>query len=111
MKTDNVFKTHPKLKSYHKTSDGTPFFQESDAKTHAKGLKDKTIETVVNTDLIEVVVDDEAGTDTKSTTPAKKKAAPRKKAAKKPAAPKEETLKKETPKVEDKKEDNEPKQD
>jgi len=46
MKKPDVFKAHPKLEKYFKTSDGTKFFQEHDAITHGKSLKDKTVEPV-----------------------------------------------------------------
>jgi hypothetical protein len=41
------------------TSDGTPFYQENDAKNHAKTLKDKSVETVYNENLLEVIDDEE----------------------------------------------------
>lgn len=63
MKTDKVFETHKKLGKYFKTSDGVPFFHESDAKNHAKGLKDKAIKEVTNPNLIEVVEDEDGGAD------------------------------------------------
>lgn len=43
MKDKNVFDTHPKLKECFQTSDGTPFFQEHDAHTHARSLEDKEV--------------------------------------------------------------------
>lgn len=46
MKTSDVFKTHPNLKSYHQTSDGVKFFTPHDAKVHARNLEDKTIKAV-----------------------------------------------------------------
>lgn len=102
MKTDNVFKVHPALKKYHKTSDGTAFFQETDAKNHAKNLEDKTVETIVNEAITEVVVEDETAEAAKKPVATKKKASSKKKAAvKTPAAPKApegETQKKEEPK-------------
>ena len=47
---DQVFKQHPSLKSYHKTSDGTPFYKKENAQAHARGLKDKKVTEVVNPD-------------------------------------------------------------
>src|SRR5690554_149932 len=43
---DKIFKNHPNLKAYYKTSDGTAFYTESDAKLHAKTLENKNIEPV-----------------------------------------------------------------
>lgn len=99
MKTDNVFKTHPMLKSYHKTSDGTAFFQETDAKNHAKSLEDKTIEKVFNPELIEVEVEEVS---VQKPEAAKKKASGKKKVA--AVSPKAQT-------PQEKKEVQEPKQD
>ncbi|MDB0603187.1 hypothetical protein PL373_19050 [Tenacibaculum maritimum] len=42
----NVFKENPKLKSYFQTEDNVKFFTESDAKNHARTLKDKTVTEV-----------------------------------------------------------------
>lgn len=44
--SNNVFKQHPRLESYHETSDGIKFFTESNAKNHAKSLKDKKVKVV-----------------------------------------------------------------
>ncbi len=46
MKKPDVFKSHPKLEEYFETSDGTKFFQEHDAKTFSRTLKDKSVKTV-----------------------------------------------------------------
>ena len=43
-----IFQSNPNLKKAFITSDGTPFYQENDAKNHAKTLKDKTVEPVFN---------------------------------------------------------------
>lgn len=40
---DKVFENNPNLKVYYKTSDGTAFYNESDAKLHAKTLDDKNV--------------------------------------------------------------------
>lgn len=45
---DAIFKNHPTLKSYFKTSDGQAFYAEDSAKNHAKTLKDKSVEEVKN---------------------------------------------------------------
>lgn len=50
---DNVFKKHPTLESYHETSDGVKFFTESNAKNHAKSLKDKKVKEVERSTEIE----------------------------------------------------------
>lgn len=54
-----VFEQNPNLKKVYCTSDGTPFYQENDAKNHAKTLKDKSVETVYNENLLEVIDDEE----------------------------------------------------
>jgi len=46
MEKDKVFEQHPTLEVYYKTSDDVPFFQECDAKNHAKGLEDKEVTPV-----------------------------------------------------------------
>jgi hypothetical protein len=48
-----IFETNPNLEKVHVTSDNTPFYQENDAKNHAKCLKDKTVETVYNPKSLE----------------------------------------------------------
>lgn len=53
-----IFKSNPQLKKVYVTSDGTPFYQETDAKNHAKTLDDKTVEPLYN-ELELTVVDEE----------------------------------------------------
>lgn len=53
-----IFKSNPGLKKVYVTSDGTPFYQETDAKNHAKTLEDKTVEPLYN-ELELTVVDEE----------------------------------------------------
>lgn len=50
-----IFEQHPNLEKVYCTADGTPFYQENDAKNHAKTLKDKSVETVYNENLLEVI--------------------------------------------------------
>jgi hypothetical protein len=50
-----IFESHPDLKKAYITSDDTAFYQESDAKNHAKTLKDKTVEPVFNEKELQVV--------------------------------------------------------
>lgn len=54
-----IFETNPDLKKAYITSDGTPFYQETDAKNHAKTLKDKTVEPVFNEKELQVVDEEE----------------------------------------------------
>lgn len=54
-----IFETNPNLEKVHVTSDNTPFYQENDAKNHAKSLKDKTVETVYNPKTLDVVESEE----------------------------------------------------
>lgn len=54
-----IFQTNPNLEKVHVTSDNTPFYQENDAKNHAKNLKDKSVETVYNPKSLEVVESEE----------------------------------------------------
>jgi len=59
MKKHKIFKTNPNLKEVHMTSDGEAFYNDNDAKMHAKTLQDKAVELVVNPSLIEEsIVDD-----------------------------------------------------
>ena len=51
---NQVFEQNPKLEKYYGTSDGEAFYNENDAKNHAKNLEDKTVETVFNTQFLEV---------------------------------------------------------
>jgi hypothetical protein len=50
---NDVFKQNPKLEKYYSTSDGEAFYNENDAKNHAKSLDEKTVETVYNDDFLE----------------------------------------------------------
>ena len=43
MERQEVFKTYPKVDEFFETSDEQKFFNESDAKNHARKLKDKHI--------------------------------------------------------------------
>lgn len=54
-----IFETNPNLEKVFVTSDTTAFYQENDAKNHAKSLKDKSVETVYNLRSFEVVADEE----------------------------------------------------
>jgi len=56
--SDKIFDINPNLKAYYKTNDGTAFYTENDAKNHARGLKDKTVEKVRNIKNIEVQSED-----------------------------------------------------
>lgn len=55
----DVFEQNPSLAKVYCTSDGTPFYQENDAKNHAKTLDNKAVETVYNESLLEVVDSEE----------------------------------------------------
>lgn len=57
--SQEIFEANPNLEKAFITSDETPFYQENDAKNHAKTLKDKAIETVFNPNSFEVVDDEE----------------------------------------------------
>jgi hypothetical protein len=56
---NDVFKQNPKLEKYYGTSDGEAFYNENDAKNHAKNLDVKTVETVFNELFLEVIKDEE----------------------------------------------------
>ena len=45
-KEKSVWDLNPELKAYHQTSDNNKFFSADAAKTHARSLKDKTVEEV-----------------------------------------------------------------
>jgi len=47
-----IFNTNPKLEKCFKTSDGEHFYNESDAKNHAKSLEDKHVEKLINPEFI-----------------------------------------------------------
>ncbi len=59
-----IFDTHPSLEKVFVTSDEEVFYQESDAKNHAKGLQKKTVETVYNPDHITVEDHEDLGEET-----------------------------------------------
>ncbi|WP_395049404.1 hypothetical protein [Flavobacterium sp.] len=50
-----VFEQNPTLEKYYGTTDGEAFYNENDAKNHAKKLEVKTVETVYNEKFLEVV--------------------------------------------------------
>ncbi len=50
-----IFESNPNLKKAFITSDGTPFYQEHDAKNHAKTLEDKSVEPVYNEKELQVL--------------------------------------------------------
>ena len=52
---NEIFESNPQLKEVHVTSDGQCFYNDNDAKLHAKSLKDKKVELVLNPDHLEVV--------------------------------------------------------
>lgn len=47
----DYFKNYPNVDTFHFTSDGTAFFDKHEATGHAKGLDDKTVDTVHRKDL------------------------------------------------------------
>jgi hypothetical protein len=57
MKKHEIFETNPNLKKVHMTSDGQSFYNDSDARMHAKSLEDKKVELVVNPDFLDVVAE------------------------------------------------------
>ena len=50
-----VFEQNPHLDKVYTTTDGECFYNENDAKNHAKNLEVKTVETVYNENFLEVV--------------------------------------------------------
>jgi len=52
---NEIFESNPQLKEVHVTTDGQCFYNEHDAKMHAKSLEDKKVELVLNPDHLEVV--------------------------------------------------------
>lgn len=42
----DIFKANPNLDRFHQTADGQAFYNDSDARLHAKSLKDKTVKVV-----------------------------------------------------------------
>lgn len=47
---DELFEKHPNLERYYETSDGTKFYKEHHAQTHARTLSDRDVETVKRKD-------------------------------------------------------------
>jgi len=58
-----IFKTNPNLKEVHMTSDGECFYNDNDAKMHAKSLEEKKVEIVLNPDHIQVECAEEVETE------------------------------------------------
>lgn len=56
---NEIFEQHPNLKKLYATANGEFFYQENDAKNHAKSLKDKAVEAVYNEKFLEVVDEEE----------------------------------------------------
>lgn len=54
----SIFTDNPDLKEVYITSDGTPFYTLSDAKNHAKTLKDKNVTHEKNPSEVAILVDD-----------------------------------------------------
>lgn len=54
----DIFKDNPALERFHQTSDGTPFFNDGDARNHAKTLKDKTVKVVNKSDVAAAPAED-----------------------------------------------------
>lgn len=54
-----VFEQNPHLDKVYTTADGECFYNENDAKNHAKKLEVKTVEPVYNENLLEVVDSEE----------------------------------------------------
>jgi hypothetical protein len=52
---NEIFESNPQLKEVHVTADGQCFYNDNDAKLHAKSLEDKKVELVLNPDHLEVV--------------------------------------------------------
>lgn len=61
MEKQEVFKQNPNLKEVHMTSDGEMFYNDNDARMHAKSLKDTKVELVKNPDFLEVVSEEVDG--------------------------------------------------
>lgn len=49
-----IFEANTQLKKVFATADGQVFYTENDAQNHAKNLEDKSVETVLNPDFLEV---------------------------------------------------------
>lgn len=44
--TTDIFERHPNLQRVYQTADGTNFYEEGDARNHARSLKNKEVKTV-----------------------------------------------------------------
>ena len=58
-----IFKTNPHLEKVFVTTDGEVFYNDNDAKNHAKTLEDKGVEILFNTKFLEVVDDENVSED------------------------------------------------
>lgn len=58
MKKHDIFETNPNLKEVHMTSDGQAFYNDNDAKLHAKTLENKEVELVVNPNEYQDLLED-----------------------------------------------------
>lgn len=54
-----VFEQNPNLEKVYATSDGECFYNDNDAKNHAKKLDVKTVEIVYNENILEVIDEEE----------------------------------------------------
>ncbi len=52
---DSIFEANPKLDCYFETSDGTPFYTDYAADTHAKSLEHKLVKTIYRSNEVEPV--------------------------------------------------------
>lgn len=55
---NEIFENNPQLKEVHVTADGQCFYNDGDAKNHAKSLQDKKVELVLNPDHLVVADED-----------------------------------------------------
>ena len=61
-----IFETNPQLEKVFVTTDGEAFYNDNDAKNHAKNLDDKGVKIIFNTDFLEVVVEKNVSEDDKA---------------------------------------------
>jgi hypothetical protein len=58
-----IFENQPNLEKCFSTSDGEHFYNENDAKNHARSLDEKSVEPVYNPNFLEVVISDDSHED------------------------------------------------
>ena len=54
---NKIFESNPHLKEVYSTSDGEVFYNDNDARMHAKTLKEKKVDKVINPKFLDVIAE------------------------------------------------------